>query len=111
MARSGSDLDGVVSFHGGLESMYQAEPGSIKAKILVCHGADDSLMKPEQVEAFKKEMEEVGADYKFIAYEGAKHSFTNPAANQYGVKGVQYQERADRRSWNHMKGFFEELFQ
>jgi dienelactone hydrolase len=113
MARSGSDLDGVVSFHGGLESMFQAEPGSIKAKILVCHGADDPMMTAEQIEAFKKEMDEAGADYKFIAYEGATHSFTNPEADKYAEEfdlPLAYNAAADSASWQEMQTFFQEIF-
>ncbi len=82
MARQGVDLKGVASFHGGLAAVTPAKPGMIKARILVLHGADDKFTTPEQVEAFKQEMKTAGADYQFISYPGAMHSFTNPEADR-----------------------------
>jgi dienelactone hydrolase len=113
MARIGADLDGVVSFHGSLNSMHKPEPGTIKAKILVCHGADDPFIPADQVEAFKKEMDDAGADYTFIAYEGAKHSFTNPGADKKGEEfglPLAYNQAADEKSWQDMQNFFDELW-
>ncbi len=113
MARVGTDLDGVVSFHGDLSSHHKAEPGSVKGKVLVCHGGDDPLVPPEQVDAFKAEMEEVGVDYRFHEYEGAVHSFTNPDADQYGSEfglPLAYNEVADTMSWKEMQSFFNEIF-
>ncbi|HEX9654433.1 MAG TPA: dienelactone hydrolase family protein [bacterium] len=113
MARIGADLDGVVSFHGSLGSMHKPEPGTIKAKILVGHGADDPFVPPDQVEAFKKEMDEAGADYTFIAYEGAKHSFTNPDADKFGAQfnlPLAYNEAVDQKSWQDMQDFFNKLW-
>ncbi|MFW0875172.1 dienelactone hydrolase family protein, partial [Rhodococcoides corynebacterioides] len=70
LARSGTEIAGVVSFHGGLGTTpgFAAEVGKIPAKILVCHGATDPNVKPEEVAAFQKEMDEAKADYQFIAY-------------------------------------------
>lgn len=113
MARIGTDLDAVASFHGGLASMQQPEPGSVKAKILVCNGAADPMTTAEQIEAFKKEMDAAGADYTFISYEGAKHSFTNPAADKFGQEfnmPLAYNAEADSASWQEMQNFFEEIF-
>ena len=59
-ARQGLDLDAVASFHGSLGGLMPIK-GPIKAKILVCHGADDSFIPPETVEAFKREMKERGS--------------------------------------------------
>lgn len=114
MARIGSDLKGVVSFHGDLSSMHKPEPGSVKAKILACHGADDPFVSAEAVEAFKQEMDDAGADYRFIAYGGAKHSFTNPDADTYGAKfglPLAYNADADKKSWEDMQSLFAEIFQ
>jgi dienelactone hydrolase len=108
MARAGVDLRGVASFHGALNPIFTAQPGGIKAKILVLHGADDTLIPPEAVAAFKKEMADVGADVTFIAYPGAKHSFTNPDADEYGKKfgmPLAYNAEADRQSWEELKKF------
>jgi dienelactone hydrolase len=111
MARQGTDLKGIVSFHGMLMPVKPAEPGMVKAKILVLHGADDKFTTPEQIQAFKDEMTKAGADYKFIAYPGAVHSFTNPEATAYGKKfniPLAYNKKADKESWDEMKKFLAE---
>jgi len=113
MARQGLDLDAVVSFHGSLATDNPAEPGEIKARILVLHGAEDKLVSPEQLQSFHREMKAAGADYKFIPYPGAKHSFTNPEADVYAEKfniPVGYNAEADQRSWQDMQEFLRETF-
>ena len=113
MARLGTDLQGVVSFHGNLSTESPAKPGVVKAKVLVLHGADDSLVPKEQVEAFKKEMDTAGVDYTFIAYPGAVHAFTNPAATKNGKKfnlPLAYDEQADHESWAELQKFLRGLF-
>ncbi len=108
MARQGADLKGVVSFHGMLMPVKPAEPGTIKAKILVLHGGDDKFTTPEQIKMFKDEMTKAGADYKFIVYPGAMHAFTNPEATMYGKEfniPLAYNKKADIESWNEMKTF------
>lgn len=112
MARQGVDLKGVVSFHGApLAAVKPAEPGAIKAKILVFHGGDDKFTTPEQIEAFKGEMKAAGADYRFIVYPGAMHAFTNPDATANGKKfniPLAYNKKADKESWAEMKKFLRE---
>ncbi len=113
MARRGIDLKGVVSFHGSLAAIAPARKGAVKAKILVCHGADDTFVSPEQIDAFKQEMEKAGVDYRFVSYEGAIHAFSNPAADELGKKfniPLAFNADADRKSWNDMKDFFETIF-
>jgi dienelactone hydrolase len=111
LARSGAEVAGVVSFHGGLATDMPASEGSLKAKILVCHGAVDPFVKDEEVAGFRNEMEAAKADYQLIAYgSGVVHSFTNPDASARGMQGVAYNEKADRRSWEAMKDFFTEVF-
>jgi dienelactone hydrolase len=110
MARSGLDLGGVVSFHGGLAGGVGAEPGSIKARILVCDGAADPMNPPDVVAKFMEEMNAAEADYILIAYGGAKHSFTNEGADARGIPGLAYDANADRRSWQAMLDFFGEIF-
>jgi len=100
LARSGENVRGVVSFHGGLSTTMPATPGAIKARILVCHGGADSHVNPE-VPAFKAEMEKAKARMEFVSYEGAQHGFTKP--------GPAYQEKADKESWAAMKKFFAEI--
>ena len=109
MARIGMPLRAVVSFHGALGSFHQPQPGSIKARVLVCHGAADSMIPDEDVRNFKAEMDTAGADYEFIAYEGAQHGFTSREADENGRKysiPVGYNENADRASWQAMRELF-----
>jgi dienelactone hydrolase len=113
MARQGMDLRGVASFHGGLTAVKPAQSGSVKAKILVLNGADDKFTTPEQIEAFKQEMRTAGADFRFINYPGAIHSFTNPEADVLGKKfnlPMAYNADADRNSWDEMKKFLNAIF-
>jgi dienelactone hydrolase len=110
LARSGAELDGVVSFHGGLATQAPASVGGIKAKVLVLHGADDPSVPPAEVQAFQDEMRKSGADWQMVAYGGAVHTFTNPAAGNDPSRGSAYNEKAALRSWEHMKAFFAEIF-
>lgn len=114
-ARQSSPLLGVVSFHGALATNTPATPGSVKAKILVEHGAQDSMVTPDAVTAFKAEMDKAGADYKFVSLEGAKHGFSNPDADRlshgdHGGPDIGYNKAADERSWADMQAFFKKIF-
>jgi dienelactone hydrolase len=114
MARMGTNLAGVVSFHGSLGTEMTAKEGDVKASVLVCHGADDTFVTEEQITAFKKEMDNAGVDYEFISYPGAKHSFTNPAADSLGKKfdlPLAYNKAADENSWIEMQTLFDRIFQ
>ncbi|MDP9230576.1 MAG: dienelactone hydrolase family protein, partial [Bacteroidota bacterium] len=111
-ARLGEDIKGVVSFHGSLIGT-PADKNLLKAKILVCHGADDPFVKQPEVAQFKKQMDFIGADYTFKAYAGALHAFTNPDATALGKKfnlPIAYNAAADTASWNDMKEFFGRIF-
>ena len=113
MARLGTDLKGVASFHGTLATATPAEAGSISAKLLVAHGADDPFVPAAELEAFKQEMADAGADMIFIAYPGAVHAFTNPAATAMGEKyslPLAYNETADTESWAELKSFLQDVF-
>jgi len=110
LARSGAELNGVVSFHGGLDSPAPADGKNIKCKVLVCHGPDDPFEKPEDLAAFEKELRDANVDWRLIKYGGAVHSFTQPMAGNDNSKGAAYNERADKRSWLDMKNFFAEIF-
>ncbi|HEX8912952.1 MAG TPA: dienelactone hydrolase family protein [Humisphaera sp.] len=109
LARGGADVLGVVSFHGGLSTTMPAKAGEVKSKVLVCHGAVDPFVPPEEVAKFEQEMEAAKVDWQLVKYADAVHSFTNPAADGK-LKGAMYNEAADRRSWAAMRGFFKELF-
>jgi dienelactone hydrolase len=110
LAYSGADVLGVVSFHGGLTVPGPEDAGKLKAKVLVCQGADDGFVPPEAIAAFQEAMRKAGADWLKITYGGAVHSFTNPGADAFGIQGIAYNCKADERSWQHMRDFFGELF-
>ena len=112
MARQGMPLAAVVSFHGALVTATPATPGSVKAKVLVEHGAADSFITAEQIAAFKAEMDQAGADYRFVELPGAKHGFSNPDADAHKGHGLDlgYQKEADERSWADMQALFKEVF-
>ncbi|MBF6041481.1 dienelactone hydrolase family protein [Pseudomonas sp. P154a] len=114
-ARQGAPLLGVVSFHGALATNTPATPGRVKAKILVEHGALDSMVTPDAVATFKAEMDKAGADYTFVSLEGAKHGFSNPDADRlshgdHGGPDIGYNKAADERSWADMRAFFKKIF-
>lgn len=113
MARIGTDLAGVVSFHGSLAASKQAKQGQVKAKMLVFNGADDPFVKSEQVTALKQEMKMAGADLVFVNYYGVKHSFTNPKADEIGKRfnmPLVYDVNADKDSWRRMQVFLKQVF-
>src|SRR3984893_17375843 len=110
LARDGAPLEGVVSFHGGLQTQRPAAAGQAKGKILVCTGADDPFVPVAQVNALADEMTKAGADWQIIIYGGTVHSFTNPEADKIGTPGIAYNKLSDERSWKAMTSFFEEIF-
>src|SRR5438445_4822370 len=104
LAREGANLKAVVSFHGVLATKMPAQPGQVKASVLVCTGVDDPLAPPDQVADFESEMR-AGAvkDWQIIAYGNTLHGFTNPAAAGSMMRAAVHHEQADRRSWASMK--------
>jgi dienelactone hydrolase len=110
LARSGAEVQGVVSFHGGLDSPSPDDGKNIKAKVLVCHGADDPFVPEADIVAFKQELNNAKVDWQMVYYAGAVHSFTQPMAGNDNSKGAAYNESADKRSWSAMRTFFNELF-
>lgn len=113
MARRGIDMDGVVSFHGSLGTNSPAQPGKVKAEVLVLNGADDPFVTAEQIAAFKREMDNAGAQFEFIDYPGVKHSFTNPEADAFGKRfdmPLVYDAEADQDSWSRMQAFLKRVF-
>lgn len=110
LARSGADVAGVVSFHGGLNSPTPDDANKIKGKVLALHGADDPNVPPAEVAGFEKEMRDAKVDWQLVAYGNAVHSFTDKGAGNDNSKGAAYNEKADKRSWQAMQDFFGELF-
>lgn len=113
MARGGEELRGVASFHGALGAWEPAQPGAVKAKVLAMTGGDDSMVPPESVANFEREMLVAGADARVITYPGAKHSFTNPAADGLAKRfnmPIGYNAEADQASWAELQTFLREVF-
>ena len=110
LARSGANIEGVVSFHGGLDSPNPADGAKIKAKLLICHGADDPFVPAKGIQALKKELNAAKVNWQMNYYSGAVHSFTQPMAGSDNSKGAAYNKQADQRSWIAMRAFFDEIF-
>jgi dienelactone hydrolase len=108
LARSGTDLAGVISVHGSLQTASPARPGEVTAKILACHGAIDPHVPTEQVTGFINEMNAAGADYQMIIYGGAMHGFTHDTGPQ--MPGVAYHAASDKRSFLAIRAFVAEIF-
>ncbi len=108
LARTGADVNGVVSFHGMLGAPGNTAGNRIRAKVLALHGWDDPMAPPEDVVAFGRELTATGADWQLHAYGNTMHAFTNPKANDAAF-GTVYQPDADRRSWQSMRNFFAEV--
>ncbi len=109
LARSGADIDGVVSFHGLFHPPPAGSQSAIQARVLALHGWDDPMVPPEQVTALTAELTSAGADWQLYAYGNTMHAFTNPHANDVS-RGTVYDATADRRSWLAMANFLDELF-
>ena len=110
LAWSGAPLAGVVSFHGGL---IPPPAAGAPALVLICHGAIDPFVEPEELDAFKRGADAAKLDYQFISYSGAVHAFSNPEADKLGPENgipIRYNPAADRRSWRHMVDFLAEIF-
>jgi dienelactone hydrolase len=115
LARSGAknteNLKAVVPFHAStLKTTNPNDNNNIKGAVLVCHGQDDTFVKPEQITGFHDQMTLAGIDYEFISFAHAVHAFTNPASDKAGVPGVKYNEKADKRSWAAMRNLLHEVF-
>ena len=113
MARMGMDLDGVVSFHGSLASKIKPKPGTVKAKVLVLHGASDKFIKDEDIKTFKQDMKTAKVKYEFVSYPEALHSFTSKDADALAKKfnlPIGYQEKEDKQSWRKMQSIFKQIF-
>lgn len=111
-AELGSDLKGVVSFHGGLGGV-PVNKELLKAKILVCQGGSDKFVSMNDYNSLKHRLDSIGADNTFKVYPNATHAFTNPDATRIGKQfnmPIEYNAKADQDSWNDMKSFFLRVF-
>lgn len=109
LARAGTTLGAVASFHGLLDTRLPADPGAVSARILVCHGDADALVPRSQVLVFWEEMDRAGANWHFHSYSGVVHGFTNPNPPPAGGP-PSFDPSADRQSWAAMLSLFDEVF-
>ncbi|XOZ33671.1 dienelactone hydrolase family protein [Halomonadaceae bacterium KBTZ08] len=113
MARLGMDLDGVVSFHGTLESPIEAEAGNVEAAVRVYTGGGDQFVPSDQVASFVQEMHNADVDYAVRSFPGVPHSFMNPEADAYAANfdlPVGYDEHAANKAWQGALRFYDGLF-
>jgi dienelactone hydrolase len=110
LARSGASLAAIVTFHAGLIAEVEGDAGRLAARVLICNGADDAMVKPEVLDAVIGEFKRDGVDWQLINYGNTVHSFTNPDADARGVPNFRYSAEAERRSWAAMRGLFDEVF-
>ncbi len=109
LARSGSPIAGVASFHG-LFDAPDLPPQPISAKVVAYHGWDDPMVPPDAVVALAKELTEAGADWQIHGYGHTGHGFTNPKVGALNIPGVDYNAAAARRSWAALYDYLDELF-
>ena len=121
--RGGSNLAGVVSFHGLLQTgedpsaaNYGAERPALKpcennyntdTVILIENGADDHLVTRENRRRFFQEMDAAGIDWNFHPHAKTPHGFALPT--RLGPPGKLH-EAADRRSTQNMLSLLRELY-
>ncbi len=110
LAYAGANIRGVVSFHGSPLLPEDGDAARVKAKILLFHGAQDPFTPPEKLQEYISGMNASGLDWQLLIFGGARHSFTNPGADAKGMEALAYSPSADRRSWEYMKVFFDEIF-
>jgi dienelactone hydrolase len=110
LMRSGAPLAAVATFHSGLLPGLPEDAGRVHARLLVCHGAEDPLVKKEAIDALMAELRRDKVDWQFIHFGNAAHSFTEPAADQRKVPGLAYDAKADARSWAAMRHLLDEAF-
>lgn len=110
MAYTGAELDGVISVHGSLPPATPEQAQAVKASALILHGGSDGFIPQERVTQFSTALNDAGVDWEMITYGGAKHAFSNPYADGYGIDGLAYHENAERRAWARTLLFLEDLF-
>lgn len=104
LARSGADIKAAVSMHGGLSTSNPEDAKNIKATVLVCHGADDTVVPDKELLAFMDEMRNADIDWYLMIFGNAVHGFTHRNDTE------RYNKNADERSWNAMMDLFSQVF-
>lgn len=109
LARTGVNIAGVASFHGLFGKPGNTEGNRVAAKVLLMHGWEDPMARPEQLLVLADELTSMGADWQVHAYGNTMHAFTNPDADDPDF-GTVYSADADRRSWQSLQLFLAEIF-
>jgi len=110
LARTGADVQGVVSFHGGLTTDDPALAKNIKGKVLALNGGDDKSISSEQIVGFEKEMRDAGVDWQLVSFGGTVHCFAIPTAHGGDGANCNYNEKSAKRGYAMMHNFFDEVF-
>jgi dienelactone hydrolase len=110
LARLDAELAAVVAFHPALTNLPERDDRKVACKVMVCAGDDDPLIPVPSREKFAGLMRTAGADWQFLLYGGAGHSFTDKNVDALNMKGFSYHAPTDRRSWAAMRELLEETF-
>jgi dienelactone hydrolase len=110
LARTGAPLAAIATFHAGLVAELDGDAGKIRAKVLICQGAEDPVIKQEAMDAVTAELRRDKIDWQLISYGNTSHSFTDTTADQRNMPGFGYNARAAQRSWTTMRHLFDEAF-
>jgi len=111
LARSGASLAAIATFHAGLVPEQPTDAGNIRAKVLICNGAEDPVVKPAALDAVIAELKRDKVDWQFISYGNTVHSFTDPGADKRNLPGFAYSPTVEKRSWSAMLDLFNEVLQ
>ena len=101
LARSGADLKGFVTFHGGLATPAGQDYKMTRGKVLVFHGTADTSVTMDMFVQLARDLEASGVPHEMTTYGGAPHGFTVFGSDRY-------RENADRASWQRFLGFLNE---
>jgi|WetSurMetagenome_2_1015567.scaffolds.fasta_scaffold00396_13 dienelactone hydrolase len=110
LAYSGANVNGIVTFHGGLFPPKEEELPNIKAKFLFLHGDEDPTVPRDTIRKMEDMLTKAGADWQTIFFSNTVHSFTNPASGNDKTKGVAYNPVSAQRAWDYMELFLRQLF-
>lgn len=110
LAYTGANLKAVATFHAALPTPSETEAQAIKARVLVCHGAEDKFIAEKDIKAFQDALQKAKVQLQFESYPGAVHSFTVKGIDEKKISGLAYNEEADKKSWEAMQKLFQEVF-
>jgi dienelactone hydrolase len=110
LARSGAPIAAAVTFHSGLIAESAGDAGQLRARVLICHGAEDPLVSKDNIDTVMSEFRRDKIDWQFVYYGNAAHSFSDPTADARGAPGFGYDRKTEARSWTTMRHLFEEAF-